>query len=64
MRRCSQSIAAIFIKKNIEDNFPTTISELNTRLEQTPSDKLPNQIMRFGATLRGTCLSGTNQGTN
>ena len=54
MRHRSQSIAAVYIKKNIEDNFPTTISKLNTRLEQTPSDKLPDQIMRFGASLRGT----------
>ena len=54
MRHGSQSIASIFIKKNIEDNFPTTISELNNCLEQTPSDKLPDQIMHFGATLHGT----------
>ena len=50
----SQSIAAVYIKKNTEDNFPTTTFELNTRLEQTPSDNLPDQIMRFGASLRGT----------
>ena len=64
MRRHSQSIAAIFIKKNIEDNFPTTISELNTRLEQTPSDNYQIKSCVLVQHSVEHALSGTNQETN
>ena len=64
MRHRSQSIAAVYIKKNIEDKFPTTISELNTHLEQTPPDNLLDQIMRFVQHSMEHGLSGTNQEMN
>jgi hypothetical protein len=54
MCHCSQAIASFFFKKNIEDNFPTTIVDLNICLEHSPGDKLGKQLMHFGESLHGT----------
>jgi len=54
MRHRSQATTSFFVKKNIGDGFPTSIQELNIRLQQFPDDKLAEQVMRFGSSLRGT----------
>ncbi|XP_057835128.1 uncharacterized protein LOC131045552 [Cryptomeria japonica] len=54
MRHRSQQSAAIFIRTNLGESIPTTIEALHGRLQNTPDDQLPNQLLRFGATLRGT----------
>ncbi|XP_059064700.1 uncharacterized protein LOC131856792 [Cryptomeria japonica] len=50
----SQQSAAVFIRTNIEEAFPSNLQALRERLQSTPDDHLPKQLLRFGATLRGT----------
>lgn len=54
MRHHSQTTASVFVKKYIENNLPTTVSDLRQCLRDSPDSRLPKQIMRFGSALRGT----------
>jgi ATP-dependent DNA helicase PIF1 len=54
MRHRSQATAAVFVKKNIHDNSPTTILDLRQQLIDLPDNKLVEHLMHFGSTLRGT----------
>lgn len=54
MRHSSQQSALVFLRTNLEDSFPTTLQALHEQLQSTPYDQLPNQLMRFLASLRGT----------
>ncbi|XP_059076830.1 uncharacterized protein LOC131876070 [Cryptomeria japonica] len=54
MRHRSQQSASVFLRTNLEDSFPTTLQALREQLQATPSDQLPNQLMRFAASLQGT----------
>jgi hypothetical protein len=54
MHHCAQAIAFVFVKKNIEENFPTIIIDLNICLEHFPGDKLAEKLMCFEASLHGT----------
>ncbi|XP_059070762.1 uncharacterized protein LOC131860375 [Cryptomeria japonica] len=54
MRHCSQQSASVFLRTNLEDSFPTMLQDLCEQLQSTPSDQLPNQLMHFAASLRGT----------
>ena len=51
MRHCSQTTFAVFVKKNIHDNSPTTILELWQQLIDLPDNKLAEHLMRFGSIL-------------
>jgi ATP-dependent DNA helicase PIF1 len=54
MRHRSQATAAVFVKKNIHDNSPTTIEALRQQLLDLPDNKLAEHLMHFGSSLRGT----------
>jgi ATP-dependent DNA helicase PIF1 len=54
MRHRSQETAAVFVKKNIHDNSPTTIEALRQQLLDLPDNKLVEHLMCFGSSLRGT----------
>ena len=54
MRHRSQSTASVFVKKSIEDNLPATAADLRQHLLDLQHSALPDQIMRFGSSLRGT----------
>jgi hypothetical protein len=54
MRHRSQATAAVFVKKNIHDNSPTTIEVLCQQLTDLPDNKLAEHLMRFGSSLRAT----------
>ncbi len=45
---------SMIVKKNIADNFLTSIHDLNIRLKQFQNKKLAEQIMWFDWSLRGT----------
>lgn len=53
MHHCSQTNAIVFVKKYIENNLPTTVSDLRQCLHDFLDPKLPEKIMRFGSILRG-----------
>lgn len=50
----SQTTASVFVKKYIENNLPTMVSDLRQCLRDSLDSRLPEQIMRFGSALRGT----------
>ena len=50
----SQATAAIFPKKHLHDNSPTTVEELRHQLFDLPDNKLAEHLMWFGSYLRGT----------
>ncbi|XP_059064107.1 uncharacterized protein LOC131856362 [Cryptomeria japonica] len=54
MRQSSKQSASVFIRTNLEDSFPATLQALCERLQATPSDQLPSQLLCFIASLRGT----------
>ena len=54
MRHRSQGTTAIFVKKSIEDDIPTTIEFLRKELSEFPDTKLAERLMCFGSRLRGT----------
>ncbi|XP_059070441.1 uncharacterized protein LOC131860092 [Cryptomeria japonica] len=54
MRHHSQQSTTVFIRTNIEEAFPSNLQALREHLQNTPDDQLPKQLLRFGATLRGT----------
>jgi len=54
MRHRSQTTASVFVKKYIENNLPTTVSDLRQCLHDSPDSKLPEKIMQFGSAIRGT----------
>ncbi|XP_057837722.2 uncharacterized protein LOC131047921 [Cryptomeria japonica] len=54
MRHRSQQSASVFLRTNLEDSIQTTLQALCEQLQSTPSDQLPNQLMYFAASLRGT----------
>ncbi|XP_057856713.2 uncharacterized protein LOC131066056 [Cryptomeria japonica] len=54
MRHCTQQTASVFLCTNLENSIPTTLQALREQLHSTPSDQLPNQLMHFAASLRGT----------
>ncbi|KAH9292744.1 hypothetical protein KI387_042066 [Taxus chinensis] len=54
MRHRSQATASVFMRQDILQNIPTSISDLRQRLQANPNDALPQNLMRFGASLRGT----------
>lgn len=47
----SQAKTFVFIKRNIEDNYPTTITNLNICLEQTLNENLVEGLVCFGSSL-------------
>ena len=55
MRHRSQATAAIFVKCNLEDTLPTTISALRTQLNHMLDSHVADHAMHFGYALRGTC---------
>ncbi|XP_057850600.2 uncharacterized protein LOC131061102 [Cryptomeria japonica] len=54
MRHRSQQTASVFLRTNLENSIPTTLQALREQLQSTPFDQLPNQLMRFAASLQGT----------
>ena len=42
------------MQKNAEDNIPEKIENLQTHLQDLPNAQLVEQLMLFGATIRGT----------
>lgn len=48
MQHHSKATTFVFVKKNIPDNFPTSIEDMNIRLEQFPDEQLVEKVMRFG----------------
>jgi len=50
----SQAIVAVFVKKNLHDNSPTTIQDLCQQLINLPDNKLDENVMCFGSSLSGT----------
>jgi hypothetical protein len=62
MHNRSQSTTTFFVKRSQSHNTPTTIQELHAHLKELPADKLPEQVMRFGAHLRGTRAFWTLRG--
>jgi hypothetical protein len=54
MRHRRQTTAAVFVKKNIHDNSPTTIETLLQQLIDLPDNKLADHLMHFGSSLGGT----------
>ena len=50
----SQAKTCVFIKRNIEDNYPTTITNLNIFLEQTLNENLVEGLICFGSSLSRT----------
>ncbi|XP_059064988.1 uncharacterized protein LOC131857017 [Cryptomeria japonica] len=54
MRHRFQQTASVFLRTNLENSIPTTLQALREQLQSTPSDQLPNQLMCFAASLRGT----------
>ena len=63
MHHQSQSTTTFFFKQSQNHNTPTTIQELCAHLKELPTDKLPEQVMCFGAHLRGTRSFWTMQRT-
>ena len=55
MRHRSQATASVFVKRNLEDTLPTTVSALLTQLDQVPNSHVADHAMRFGSSLCGTC---------
>ena len=54
MRHHSQATIAIFVKRNLADTLPATVSALRTRLSQMSNSHVVDHAMRFGSALRGT----------
>ncbi|XP_059067685.1 uncharacterized protein LOC131858462 [Cryptomeria japonica] len=54
IRHRSQQSASVFLRTNLEDSISTMLQALREQLQSTPSDQLPNQLMHFAASLRGT----------
>ncbi|XP_059070792.1 uncharacterized protein LOC131860401 [Cryptomeria japonica] len=54
MRHRSQQSVAMCIKTNLEDSLPHNLHGLKEYLQNKPSNELPNHIMRYAASLRGT----------
>lgn len=54
MRHRSQQSNVVFIKTNLEYYLPLNLHGLREYLQNTPSNKLPNHIMRYVASLRDT----------
>ncbi|XP_057839483.2 uncharacterized protein LOC131049446 [Cryptomeria japonica] len=54
MCHCSQGLATIFIKKNVEENIPTTVENLHAHLKTLPNTQLAEELMCFGSSMRGT----------
>lgn len=54
MQHHSQSTTSIFTKKNINDNIPTTIQDLQQILKYIPDDNIVDHLMHFGSTIQGT----------
>ena len=50
----NQATTSFLVKKNLEDNFCTTIHDLNNHLNQFPSEKISNHLMCLGSSLRET----------
>ena len=53
MRHRSQATAAIFVKRNLADTLPATVSALRTQLSQMPNSRVIDHAMRFGSALCG-----------
>ena len=49
----TQSLAAVFLKKNGKENTPTTIKDLSIHLKELLDSQLA-ELMQFGSTMRGT----------
>lgn len=54
MQHQIQSTTSIFIKKNMNDNLPTIIQDLQQRLKDVPDNKIVDHLMHFGSTIQGT----------
>lgn len=54
MHHLSQAITVIFIKECIENNLPTTVSDIWQCFYDFPNSKFQKQVMCFGAVLWGT----------
>lgn len=54
MHHHGQGFAIVFLKKNAENNIPTTIENLHTHLKKLPDEQLVEQLMHFGSSMRGT----------
>ena len=50
MRHHAQSLAAIFVKRNLQD-FPITINELREHMENMPHNNLVDRLMWLGIIL-------------
>ena len=48
-----QAIASVFVKHNLEDTLPTTVSALLTQLDQVLDSHVADHAMHFGASLCG-----------
>ena len=56
LRYRTQGIATVFLKRNVEENIPTTIEDLRAHLRDVPDTQLANELMHFGFSIRGTRL--------
>ena len=54
MHHHNQSTANVFVRKYIENNLRTTVSDLQQCLHDFPNSRIPEQVMHFGSALRGT----------
>ena len=54
MRHRSQATAAVFVKRNLADTLPATVSALRTQLSHLPDSRVADHAMRFASSLRGT----------
>ena len=54
MHHRSNSIAFVFVKKNLGDTLPPTVHELANQLQDMPIDKIGERVTIFGSSLRGT----------
>ena len=49
-----RATTSIFVKRNLEDTLPTTVSTLLTNLDQVLDSHVVDHVMRFEDSLRGT----------
>lgn len=54
MRHGSQQSTVVFIKNNLEDTLPLNLHGLKEYFQNTPSNELPNHIMRYAALFHST----------
>ena len=50
----SQATVAVFVKHNLANTLPATVSALRTQLSQMPDSRVADHAMCFGSALRGT----------